>query len=100
MSELLRRPPRRRAEDHDPLAGLVNLFDLWMVLAVCFLLAALTAADAAAKRSATAAGTAPTEETAKALPKFRASKESLRGQGQRLGVAYRLAGGEVVYVPE
>lgn len=36
----------------------------------------------------------------KTIEKLKASGETGRGAGQRLGTAYRLDGGEVVYVPE
>lgn len=34
------------------------------------------------------------------LTHYRVSKESLGGEGEKLGTAYRLKFGEVVYVPE
>ena len=34
------------------------------------------------------------------LDKYRPTDEKMSGKGERLGTAYRLANGEVVYVPE
>lgn len=34
------------------------------------------------------------------IEKYRATSEKLGGEGQKLGTAYRLKSGEVVYVPE
>jgi hypothetical protein len=70
----------------------VNLFDLWIVVAVCFLLAAL-----GSKASPEARADASDFER---LPHHRIAVEKLSGKGARLGIAYRLENGEVVYVPE
>lgn len=94
-----------REHDHDPLAGMVNLFDVWIVVVVGLILALL-----GAKSSLDAVSAAATAETAESapdaieagfhkLPRFRKSEAVLTGQGERLGTAYRLANGEVVYVP-
>jgi hypothetical protein len=34
------------------------------------------------------------------MESYRPTNEQLTGNGERLGVAYRLANGEVVYVPD
>ena len=86
------RTPRRwhwTAED-DPLAGMANLFDVWVVFAVALLLAlaARAARDAA-----------PNAEMKK-LDRFTVGDDRLTGAGERLGTAYRLASGEIVYVPD
>lgn len=90
------------AED-DPLAGLVNLFDLWMVFSIALLLA-LVAASRLPEFSADATSTTSTElpstDQRSKLDRFRVSNEKLTGEGQRLGTAYRLKNGEVVYVPD
>ena len=97
--------------EDDPLAGLINLFDLWMVFSIALLLAlvgnmqqpSLVFGDAAAKHSLAdpvAKGLEPVGPAAKLLERFRPSDEELTGEGERLGTAYRLKSGEVVYVPE
>lgn len=86
------RPSRRwhwTAED-DPLAGMANMFDLWVVFAVALLLA--LASRSTQQR-------APTEQTMK-LERFSVGDAQLTGAGERLGTAYRLQSGEVVYVPD
>lgn len=77
------------AED-DPLAGMANMFDLWVVFAVALLLAL---AGRASRRDA------PTEQMLK-LDRFTVGDDRLTGAGERLGTAYRLQSGEVVYVPD
>jgi hypothetical protein len=95
-------------EEDDPTAGLVNLFDVWMVFAVALLLAmmGLVAKSSSLAPSAVAEG-AEAKNTLEALTKsgkkvekVRLSKDQLTGQGERLGTAYRLKSGEIVYIPE
>lgn len=78
--------------DEDPLALLVNFFDCALVLALAFLVAA--------ERRAAATGGDPVTERRERLERYRPTTTSRTGPGQRLGVAYRLEDGQVVYVPE
>jgi hypothetical protein len=78
--------------EEDPLALLVNFFDCALVLALAFLVAA-------EMRRAAAAGDPVTDQRER-LERFRATTTHRTGPGQRLGVAYRLEDGQVVYVPE
>lgn len=95
-----------RDVDDDPLGGLVNLFDLWIVVVVALTLALAgrsSSSSGSPAESADAGTPTSTEVPAErqiAMPKFRPSDSTLTGQGQRLGTAYRLSSGEVVYVPE
>ncbi|HUY87867.1 MAG TPA: DUF2149 domain-containing protein [Pirellulales bacterium] len=92
--------------DDDPTAGLANLFDVWMVFAVALLLALasyyhlpeLTARSTAdnAERKALEA----TDRQQVQVERVRLTEEQLGGEGRRLGTAYRLKSGEVVYVPD
>lgn len=80
----------------DPLDGLVNLFDIGIVLAVAFLIAGLgltlnTGAHRLQKRPAAAGRGAQTLEAPTGGP-------SKRGRGQAVGTVYRLADGQLVYV--
>ena len=87
----------RRREDSpdsdDPAAGLVNLFDLWMVFAVAVLLT--TIGVSGARLQEWDGDSLPLEDEP-----LEASGRSLEGEGTRLGIAYRLTSGEIVYVPE
>lgn len=118
------RMPRRRdwmrrasaaldsGEDGDPLGGVVNLFDASMVLVVALILAlagSASLAEVAARMSTrditivTNPGRPDMEMIVKRgerIERLRASEERGAGRGQRLGVAYRLESGEVIYVPE
>ena len=91
--------------EDDPLSGLVNLFDLWMVFSIALLLALVAASrlpefsPATANESGRVSPTDVSLERSK-LDHFRMSHEKLTGEGERLGTAYRLKSGEVVYVPD
>ncbi len=106
----MRNKPRRwdAAGEDDPLAGLVNLFDVWMVFSIALLLALIGAsrfqtppatANDASEPKASSLRESVLDKRHK-LPQYRLSEEKLTGQGERLGTAYRLQSGEVVYVPD
>ncbi len=79
----------------DPLDGLVNLFDIGIVLAVAFLIAGLTLTvdpdGAKLERRAAARG------KVRVLPDPNGGKQA-SGQGEPVGTAYRLADGRLVIV--
>jgi hypothetical protein len=96
--------PRSRAREDragDPLDGLVNLFDLGIVLSVAFLLAALSSLHLSG--AITKSGLRPSAvyvkpgETVAPLPKPGARTI---GPGTQVGVVYRLANGQLVYVQQ
>ncbi len=83
---------------------MVNLFDVWMIFAVALLLALVSAGVLRTQTSRTDVAAA---EAADSVPgqgnkidKIQLTREQLAGEGERLGVAYRLKSGEIVYVPE
>jgi hypothetical protein len=97
-------PRARSREDRagDPLDGLVNLFDLGIVLAVAFLLAALSSLhlSGAITRNGLRAGSSSTIVVApgqKVAPLPTPGGRTL-GRGTQVGVVYRLADGRLVYV--
>lgn len=102
----------KTSDDTDPLLGLINLFDASMVLVVAMLLSLIAkgnVADMAARLSqqdvtiVTNPGKPDMEMVIKRgnkIEKLKATGETGRGAGQRLGTAFRLENGEVVYVPE
>ena len=81
----------------DPLDGLVNLFDIGIVLAVAFLIAGLTlsvnAQSGKVKRRPAAAGGAKVRVLAPP-----GSSRKAHGRGTPVGRAYRLADGRIVIV--
>lgn len=99
-------------DGNDPLLGLINLFDASMVLVVAMLVALVgkgSLAEVAARLSqedvtiVTNPGKPGMEMIIKRGPKIeklKATGETGQGKGKRLGTAFRLENGEVIYVPE
>jgi hypothetical protein len=82
----------------DPLDGLVNLFDLGIVLAIAFLLVAVTGLEVARQ---------PADRAERDLIELRPREEArpierssgrVVGRGERVGTVYRLRSGELIYV--
>jgi hypothetical protein len=85
----------------DPLDGLVNLFDLGIVLAVAFLLAALQSVNLTellTRSNVTVLRTTPSGQTIITKTGDQISGKTVAGSGQRVGAVYRLADGRLVYV--
>jgi hypothetical protein len=104
---------RRKWDDlveDDPAAGLLNLFDVWIAFAVALLLAMVGYLNLPEMMSAKSEVTLiknpgqPDMEIIQkngvTIERYRATSEQLTGEGRRLGTAYQLKSGEVVYVPE
>jgi hypothetical protein len=102
---------RNRARSHadragDPLDGLVNLFDLGIVLAVAFLLAALSSlklSDLLTEENVTVVRSSKGSETVivKKGDQVRSVQLNGRrvvGEGRRIGSVYRLEDGRTVFV--
>jgi hypothetical protein len=77
------------SDEVEPLALVANLFDVAMVFAVA-LVVAWAAAHAARDEV----------KDGKPLDRFVETGERRAGDGERLGTAYRLPDGRIVYVPE
>jgi len=81
----------------DPLDGLVNLFDIGIVLAVAFLIAGLgLTLDQHTHRLQQRT---PTDEHTQTLPSP-AGAPVASGRGQPVGTVYRLSDGQLVYVQQ
>jgi hypothetical protein len=80
----------------DPLDGLVNLFDIGIVLAVAFLIAGLgLTLD---RRTHSLQTRTPTTQHTQTLPTPSSSSPTASGHGQAVGTVYRLGNGQLVYV--
>ncbi len=95
--------------DDDPLSGVANFFDLGVVFALGFMVAILNfigLPELLDQRDMTLvkdAGTPQMEiirKQGRKVKRFKVSTKKLGGEGTRLGTAYRLKSGEVVYIPE
>jgi hypothetical protein len=101
--------PRARIRDDragDPLDGLVNLFDLGIVLAVAFLLAALSSlqlSDLLTEEDVTVVRSGQGQNTVIVKDGQRVRTVQLQGrrvvgEGERIGSVYRLEDGRTVFV--
>jgi hypothetical protein len=109
MSSLVT-PRAKRHVDRagDPLDGLVNLFDLGIVLAVAFLLAALsslrltgilTDKNISVIRN-TPGGSTIIQKKNQQVQAIQLSGQKVVGQGKKLGTVYQLADGRKVLVTD
>lgn len=97
-------------QGEDPLAGVANLFDVAMVFAVALILGifhVLNVPELLSREDEVTIvknpGKANMEIIRKkgvTLEKYTMTGQDLGGDGLRLGVCYRLADGEMVYVPD
>jgi hypothetical protein len=103
---------RARSRDDragDPLDGLVNLFDLGIVLSVAFLLAALSSLDLTSALTDRSKAEARHSQPAKEVVADRDQKvkkitlkpgQRVVGQGKAIGTVYRLSDGRTIIVRE
>ncbi len=104
------RPRPQDSHHDDPLAGVANLFDASLAFIVAMALALFSVLGSTDLLRSDANWTLTRETTDGRLEVVRkeqqqikverVSDQKLSGQGQRLGTAYRLPDGQVVYVPE
>ncbi|HEV7808005.1 MAG TPA: DUF2149 domain-containing protein [Solirubrobacteraceae bacterium] len=105
-AQVTRRASIRGDRAGDPLDGLVNLFDLGIVLAVAFLLAALQSVnltDLLTKTNVTVLRTDASGQTiivkeGDQVKTVKLSNKTVTGTGERLGSVYKLSDGRLVYV--
>ncbi len=107
-----RKNRRRKSPIHqdDPMSGVANLFDVAMVFAVGLLVAMVSAyhiheifsADELTmiKNPNQPGKMEIISKKGKEIKVQKLTKEMAQGQGTRLGTAYRLQDGKVVYIPE
>ncbi len=98
------------APEEDPLGAVANLFDVAMVFAVALILAMFTALsvpellaspdDFAIVKNPGKANMEIIMKKGVKIERLRMTEEEVGGSGKRLGVAYRLPNGEVVYIPD
>ena len=96
-------------EGNDPLAAVANLFDLGFVLAISFMVSLIVALNSLSLTDPEAKVTITTErKDGLQIMVKEGNKTTIRrmtknlgsGDGERLGVAYKLEDGTVIYVPE
>ncbi|MGB9712092.1 MAG: DUF2149 domain-containing protein [Dissulfurimicrobium sp.] len=99
-----------RDGDDDPLAGLVNLFDLSVVFIASLILTLFSVyrmqdlfsekAEFTIMKQSKDGRLEIITKKGKKVTAMKVEKEKAEGRGERLGTAYRLEDGSLVYVPE
>ena len=101
---------RRDPDSPDPMSGVVNLFDAAVVFIAALLLALMTVFDAKeifskdsnmtiVKRNDRGEMTV-IRKKGRRIKAVKMTREQAEGRGNRLGTAYRLEDGSMIYVPE
>jgi hypothetical protein len=115
MRSFVRRKRRQSdlgsVHDEDPLGGVANLFDASIVFAIGIMVAAVQAFSimqvlnpdssfTITKKDNKTGETEVIEKTPKEIKVKKLSPDKQSGAGTRLGIAYQLPDGSVIYVPE
>ena len=97
-------------DDEDPMGGVANLFDIGLVFIVGLIVTLFSAYHLQDLFSEKSNFTIMKQDEAgrmeiitkkgKKIKAIKITKDKAKGMGQRLGVAYKLADGSMVYVPE
>jgi hypothetical protein len=97
-------------EDEDPLGGVANLFDVAMVFAVALLVALVASYNVPEMLDSSSDLTVvknPGQPNMQVIIKegqtikvLNMTEEISGGQGSKMGTAYRLQSGEIIYVPD
>jgi hypothetical protein len=110
VSKFLRLPPVEEAMEDDPLAGIANLFDVSIVFIVGLMITLFSIyrmgdlVDANAETTIVKTNAAGQREIivkkGTQITAYKVTGETMEGDGERLGTAYRLANGQIIYVPD
>ena len=99
-----RRSLLRKGEDSDPMSVVSNLFDVAMVFAVALMVALVSRynmTEMFSQEDFTMVKN-PGKDNMEIITKYTPSEDSdpSSGKGKRVGVAYELENGDIIYVPE
>ena len=96
--------------DDDPMTGVANLFDIGLVFIVGLLMTLFSAfhlqdlfdqdSEMTIMKQQESGEMEIITKKGKKIKAMKVSKTKTSGQGERLGIAYRLEDGSMVYVPE
>ena len=110
MARFLHLPSPEEPMEEDPLSGIANLFDVSIVFIVGLmvtLFSVFSMADLLDPTSNVTMVRTNAQGEREIIVKegtrieaYRVSGETAEGDGERLGTAYRLADGQIIYVPE
>lgn len=96
--------------DNDPMSGVANLFDLGLVFIVGLLIALFGAyhledllsqnSDLTIVKKSADGQIEIIEKKGKKIEAMKVSKNKAKGRGEKLGTAYRLENGSMIYIPD
>ena len=97
--------------DDDPMSGVANLFDIGLVFIVGLIMALFSvyhlkdlfseqSSFTLVKQNKDTQEMEIINKQGKKIKAMKVTKESVQGKGHRLGIAYQLEDGSMVYVPE
>jgi hypothetical protein len=110
MGRFLKLPSPDEPPEEDPLAGVANLFDVSIVFIVGLMITLFSVyrmgdlVDASSEvtmvKTRADGGQEIIVKKGTEVTAYKFTGKSMSGNGERLGTAYRLANGQVIYVPE
>lgn len=110
MARFLRLPPPDESPEEDPLSGIANLFDVSVVFIVGLMITLFSVyrmGDLVDTQSEVTLVKTNAQGEREIIVKkgmeikaYKMTGKSLEGNGERLGTAYRLSNGQIIYVPE
>ena len=110
MGRFLKLTPPDESAEEDPLAGVANLFDVSIVFIVGLMITMFSVYNMGDLMNAESEVTMVKTDAdgqqeiivkkGETITAYKLSGETGKGDGTRLGTAYRLANGQVIYVPE
>lgn len=110
MSRYLHLPSPEEPMEEDPLSGIANLFDVSVVFIVGLMMTLFSVyriGDLVDSRSEVTMVKTNAQGQREIIVKkgtkitaYKVSGQTAAGDGERLGTAYRLADGQIIYVPE
>ena len=109
MARFLKIPEPDDQED-DPLAGIANLFDVSVVFIVGLMISLFSIyrmgdlidpeTEVTMVKTNAQGQSEVVIKKGKEINAYRVTGEQLTGDGERLGTAYRLSNGQIIYVPD
>jgi hypothetical protein len=110
MARFLHLPSPGEDPEEDPLSGVANLFDVSVVFIVGLMITLFSVyrigdlVDAESEVTMVKTNAAGEREIivkkGTQITAYKVSGQTATGDGERLGTAYRLANGQIIYVPE
>lgn len=110
MSRFLKLPAPEEPAEEDPLSGVANLFDVSVVFIVGLMITLFSVfrmedlVDSNSEVTMVKTNAQGQKEIivkkGTTITAYKLTGETQSGNGERLGMAYRLANGQIIYVPE